>query len=422
MKKILSLLAAFGVMFYLTSCGNDDSDSGNGDNVTPNEVLSGMIKTDKTLTADRIYELSGRVIVDAGVTLTIEPGTIIKGREGDGSLASALIVSKGATINAEGTADKPIIFTSVLDNIEVGQKAGTNLEKTDNQLWGGVIILGAAPISAENGDDLANIEGIPAEESYGQYGGNDAADNSGVFKYVSIRHGGSLIGEGNEINGLTLGGVGSGTTIDHVEIFATLDDGVEFFGGTVKVTNLLVYWQGDDGVDIDQNFAGTVNNFVVMQGDGVGTDEGLEVDGPEGTLENGLFTLSNGSIISDGKAGSAGDFKSKAQGTVKNVKFEGYADGAVIKVRVSYQNNCADPKEDAFTHLTNGTPTLVFTNVAFGSVSVYTHSTDDAGTTDCTVAAGDQTAAEAAAVPGTATGADVTVFDGWTLASMKGLL
>lgn len=517
MKKVLSLLAAFGVMFYLSSCGDDDDPvADNGVTITgipatatidnlgtytgtvtleakdglaalavtkgtaafaaetytgetsatwafsytaveadadtnitftftatdadgdtevfthvlsvgdapeplPNEVLSGLITANKTLTADRIYELSGKVVVGDGVTLTIEPGTIIKGREGAGSLASALVVARGGKVMAEGTAENPIIFTSILDNIAVGEKIGTNLEKDDNELWGGLIVLGKAPISAAEGDTEASIEGIPADEEFGLYGGNAADDNSGVIKYVSIRHGGITIGDGNEINGLTLGGVGTGTVIDHVEVFATLDDGIEMFGGTVNISNALVFWQGDDGVDIDQNYSGTVDNFIVSHGAGVGTDEGLEIDGPEGTLSDGLFTLTNGTIINDGSEGSAADLKSKAQGTLNNIKFTGYT-SAVIKVRASYQNDCADPKTDAFTHLTAGTPSLEITGTEFGSISVYTESQNDAETADCSVSSGDQTAAQSAATSTTATGADASVFDGWTAASIKGLL
>lgn len=384
----------------------------------PNEIKTGLITSNETWTADRIYELSGRVIVDAGATLTIEAGTIIKGKEGDGSLASALIIARGAKLMANGTAENPIIFTSILDDIEVGEKMGSNLTKNDNQKWGGVIILGNAPISAESGDNEASIEGLPGDETFGLYGGSIADDNSGTITYVSIRHGGALIGEGNEINGLTLGGVGNGTVINHVEVFATLDDGIECFGGTVNISNAMVFWQGDDGIDLDQNYSGTIDNWVVSHGDGVGTDEGLEIDGPEGTANDGLFTLSNGTVKSDGIAGSAADLKSKAQGTLNNVKFEGYAGGATLKIRASYQNNCSEAKEDAFTHLTDANATLVITSSEFGNVNVYTSSTD-ANDSDCAVSDADQTAAATAATSTSATGADMSVFS-WTAASMSG--
>lgn len=379
-------------------------------------IVSGAITTNTTWTNDNVYILVQKVVVENGVTLTIEPGTIVKGSEGTGSLASALIVAQGAKIEACATASNPIIFTSVLDNIQPGELTGTNLIETDQGLWGGLIVLGNAPISAGDGDALSQIEGIPAGELFGAFGGSDAADNSGSLCYVSIRHGGALIGAGNEINGLTLGGVGTGTTINNIEIVANVDDGVEFFGGTVNASNILVGWQGDDGVDIDMNYAGTVSNFMVINGGS--SDEALEIDGPEGTTyTDGLFTLQNGTVYTFGGTEARGDFKSKAQGTISNVSM------GEAKVRASYQNACADPKTDAFTNLTDAMPTLVFTGSEFSLVSVYTGSDDGAtNPTACTVPAADQTAAEGAMSSTTATGADASVFTSWTWAGVNGKL
>ena len=363
---------------------------------------SGFITANETWTADKIYVLSGKVVVSSGVTLTINPGTIIKGAEGQGTLASALVIAQGAKINSVGTASQPIIFTSVLDNIQVGQLTGTNLDENDQGLWGGILVLGYAPISAADGDILSQIEGIPASDAFGAFGGSNSSDDSGDLAYISIRHGGALIGAGNEINGLTLGGVGSGTSISNIEVVSNLDDGIEFFGGTVNVSNVLIGHQGDDGIDIDMNYAGTVTNFVVING--VNSDKSLEIDGPEGTTyTSGLFTLLNGTTNGNG------DFKSKAQGTTNNVKM------GVAKIRASYQNACADPKTDAFTYLTQGSPTLVFTGAEFSSVLVYTAS-DDGGNpaTGCTVFAADQTAAEGAMTSTTATGFASTGFASWT--------
>lgn len=369
---------------------------------------AGAITANETWTAGNIYKLVGKVVVESGVTLTIEAGTIIKGEQGTGTLASALVVAQGGNINAVGTASAPIIFTSVLDNIQPGQLTGTNLDETDQGLWGGLIVLGYAPISAENGDVLAQIEGIPAGDAFGAYGGSDAADNSGTLSYISIRHGGALIGAGNEINGLTLGGVGTGTTINNIEIVANLDDGIEFFGGTVNVTNLMIGFHGDDGIDIDQNYAGTITNSIVVNG--TNSDESYEIDGPENTTyTNGLYTIINST------ANGNGDFKSKAQGTFTNVKL------ATAKIRVSYQNDCADPKTDAFTYLTQGTPKLVFGASEFTGVNVYTASTDDAGVNACSVPGADQTAAQAAMTSTTATGGSTTGW-AWTWMSVNGHL
>jgi hypothetical protein len=419
MKKLWNLMLAASVFVVATSCNNNSGIQPLPQITSQNEVVSGGITENTTWTADKIYELANKVVITDGVTLTIEPGTIIKGRTGSGSLATALLVARGGKILAEGTAVKPIIFTSIEDNIKIAQRAGSNLTKDDKDRWGGLIILGKAPISAENGDTETQIEGIPAEDSFGLYGGAIANDNSGVLRYVSIRHGGAEIGAGNEINGLTLGGVGSGTTIDHVEVYATLDDGVEFFGGTVNVSNLIVSYQGDDGVDIDQNYAGTVTNFMVMHG-GTDTDEGLEIDGPEGSTNTaGLFTLINGSVISLGGAdgGSPADLKSKAQGTIDNVVFSGYAIGDdIIKLRASYNSADCSGKTDAFSHFTDATPTLQLIDSKFNGMTVYTKSTT------CQVSAGDQQAAAAIALSSdNARGADSTEFADWTIASLTGI-
>ncbi|MBT8327784.1 MAG: hypothetical protein KJP21_08670, partial [Bacteroidia bacterium] len=330
--------------------------------VTPSteQEHSGAITADETWTADQIHYIKGRCWVENGATLTINPGTIIKGRTGTEANAAALIIARGSDLIAEGSANQPIIFTSELDNIEIGQITGTNLDENDRGKWGGLIMLGAAKISAEDGDVEARIEGIPATESYGVYGGSDDNDNSGTVTYVSIRHGGALLGEGNEINGLTLGGVGNGTTIHHVEVVANVDDGIEWFGGSVNVDDAIVYYQGDDALDIDMNFSGTVDNFIVIQGGD--TDEGLEVDGPEGsTYTDGQFTLKNGTLISNDGNGSAADLKSKTQGTIENCYFTGYS--KFLKVRVSFSDttNCTI-KTDAYTNLTDASPKLIVQN------------------------------------------------------------
>lgn len=415
MKKLLSLFAMAAMMASMISCSEDDGGSDNGGEETGNEIKAGLITASETWTSDKIYELKGRVIVPSGVTLTIEPGTIIKGAEGQGSLASALIIARGGELIAEGSASEPIIFTSTLDNIEVGQTLGTNLTKTDNEKWGGIIMLGYAPISAKAGDTESAIEGLPADEDYALYGGDNAADDSGILKYVSIRHGGITIGADNEINGLTLGGVGTGTTIEDIEIFATLDDGVEFFGGTVNAKNVLVTWQGDDGIDIDQNYSGTVDNFIVYHGDGVDTDEGLEIDGPENsTYSTGKFTLKNGTLMNDGVDGSGADLKSDAQGTLSNVVFTGYASGkGLLKVEGEYDENCDVTDEtDARGNFISGE--LVANNTTAEAAKLYSKQDDDKNpicedlpTADVEDVAGAFTSSA------TATGADASVF-GWT--------
>jgi len=276
----------------------------------------GIITADETWTSDNVYKLQGKVIVSSGVTLTIQPGTIIKGSEGTGSVASALVIARGATLNAIGNSAQPIIMTSILDDILPGQKSGTTLDETQNGLWGGLIILGNAPCSFEANVVEFQIEGIPADETYGLYGGNDPNDNSGIINFLSIRHGGALIGANNEINGLTLGGVGSGTVIGMIEVVANQDDGIEFFGGTVNVTDALVWAQGDDAFDVDQAYSGTVDNFIYIAGPD--SDHGLEIDGPEGSAL-GSFKFINGTL--KGLDTEMVDFRKSAQGELLDCKF-----------------------------------------------------------------------------------------------------
>lgn len=286
---------------------------------TQNRIVNTSIKTNTTWYSDTIYQLGGRISVEDGATLTIQAGTIIKGEAGTGSNATALLIARGGKLIAEGTASKPIIFTSIADEItpeliEQGVFTSPNLDPTVNGLWGGVIILGQARISASNtqGDvSSVQIEGIPTSDPNGLYGGTDDLDNSGVIRYVSIRHGGANIGSGNEINGLTLGGVGSGTVVENIEVVANQDDAVECFGGTVSLTNVVSWNAGDDGFDTDQSWGGTLDNFVII----TPGNHMFELDGPEGTFERG-HTIKNGDVY----VGNGGDLINVDNNSIVNLE------------------------------------------------------------------------------------------------------
>ncbi len=228
-------------------------------------------------TSDNVYLLEGFVFVEDGTTLNIEAGTVIKGKPGQGADASALVVARGGKIMAEGTADNPIIFTAESDPMD-GSLDGTS------GLWGGVILLGKATINTATG--VGNIEGIPESEPRGAYGGDDDMDNSGVMRYVSIRHGGTDIGEANEINGLTMGAVGAGTTIEYIEVFNNNDDGYEWFGGTVNCKYLIAAFCKDDSFDIDEGYRGQGQFWFTIQSDDWGDKIGEHDGGTE--PEDGL--------------------------------------------------------------------------------------------------------------------------------------
>lgn len=218
---------------------------GKGIVVYGQDVLQGEITGNVTLTNDRIWLLRGFVYVVDGATLNIEPGSVIFGEK---STKGTLIIERGGTINAQGTPTHPIVFTS---QMPVGQKASGD--------WGGVLILGRAPINLAAGE--AQVEGGPRS----MYGGSDPADNSGVFSYVRIEYPGIALSPNNETNGLTLGAVGSATKLDHVQVSFSGDDSYEWFGGTVSASHLVAHRAVDDDWDTDFGFQGNVQFGVSVR-------------------------------------------------------------------------------------------------------------------------------------------------------------
>lgn len=403
-KSILAFSVLVSVALF--SCSSDDDNNGGNTNTTTDVVsVTGSITGSVTWTSDKIYQLNQKVVVQDNAILTIQPGTIIKGSSGTGSLASALVVARGGKLMAQGTATQPIIMTSIEDNITVGQTMGTNLDQNDRGLWGGLIVLGNAPCSFSGDVDALQIEGIPADDDWGLYGGTDAADNSGIIKYVSIRHGGALIGEGNEINGLTLGGVGTGTEIDNIEVVANVDDGIEFFGGTVHASNLLVWAQGDDAIDIDQAYSGTIDNVVVHLGDA--SDHAFEVDGPEGTAA-GSFTLQNASIFGNSvtENGEYADYRKAATGATNNVFASGFPAGKDVEL----DNDAVAESYNAET-LTFGTWEIVLPSGVTDVTSIFVNKAENVTVTGF----GDN--ATAVTAQGSI-GADTSAF-GWTYSNAK---
>ena len=186
MKKNLKLFfALLMTAFYIVSCSDSDDDTNTIDDPSK-YTLSGEISTDTTLDASKIYTISGRVFITDGATLTIPAGTILKGAGGTGTNASFLCVARGGKLNAVGTASNPIIMTSVADDIQPGSAFGSNLDVDQRGLWGGLLVLGKAPSSFKGDVSEYQIEGIPADDTRGLYGGSNAADNSGTMKYISL--------------------------------------------------------------------------------------------------------------------------------------------------------------------------------------------------------------------------------------------
>ncbi len=253
MKKTLlqSLLAiSFGATL-MTACG-DGTDGKPDPQPEPTDVVevAAEISADTTWTADKVYLLKTHTFVTGG-TLTIEPGTIVKG---DG--ASALVITRNAKINAVGTADKPIVMTSAKAD---GERVAGD--------WAGLVMLGNGAINASGGE--VQVEGFPANTSAALFGGGANPDNThdcGTLKYVRIEFAGFEITTDNEINGLTLGACGSDTEIDYVQVHKGSDDGVEIFGGAVNVKHLVISQGWDDSLDWDLGWTGK-GQFIVIQQD-----------------------------------------------------------------------------------------------------------------------------------------------------------
>ena len=237
-----------------------------GINSPVKNIAAGEITTNTTWYADTIYELGGYVYVKNNATLTIQPGTIIKG--GVSANKGCLIITRNARINAAGTKNRPIVFTS---SKAKGQRATGD--------WGGIILLGKAPINQSDLSTGASVA-IAAAEPGGQravegdldnangdglYGGTDANHNSGVLSYVRLEYGGVVITPGNEINGLTMGGIGKGTQIDHIQVTQANDDGFEWFGGNVDAKYLISHRNIDDDLDVDFGFQGKIQYALVIR-------------------------------------------------------------------------------------------------------------------------------------------------------------
>jgi len=374
--------------------------------------VSSNITANTTWVTGKTYVLGARIFVVAPAKLTIQKGVIIKGEAGSGANATALVVARGAQIDAQGTVTEPIIFTSVADEIAPGQIDSPNMDPTVEGLWGGLIVLGKAKASLPGDVAEFAIEGIPATDTNGLYGGTVDTDNSGIIKYISIRHGGSLIGASNEINGLTLGGVGSGTVIENVEVVANQDDGIELFGGTVSVKNALVWNSGDDGVDTDQAWAGTVDNFIVICG--INTDHGLEIDGPEGAY-NASNNVKNGSVKGH-PASEYGDFRAAARGTFENLYFYNFPAPAdtYLGVAAAGRGDLSLADAGSIANFTASPQILVFKKM---EATLKTGVTLPIAFRNGT----DLFAAEAALKANTV-GADKAAFVGWTWADKRGQL
>ncbi|OOQ60662.1 hypothetical protein [Mucilaginibacter pedocola] len=371
MKKSL-LFLALGASLAFASCSKkeaviDENPPVVNPPASTSVEVSGDITTNTTWTADKIYTLKGFVYVTNGAVLTVEPGTIVKG---DKSTKGTLIITRGSRIEAVGTVDKPIVFTSSF-------AAGTRNAGD----WGGIILLGKAPVN--QGDNVGIEGGLDAKgdaAKYIQYGGSVANDNSGTLKYVRIEYAGIPFSPDNEINGLTMGGVGSGTTIDYVMVFRSGDDAFEWFGGTVNAKHLLAIGSLDDDFDTDFGFSGKVqfgiaqryptvadvsgSNAFESDNDGSGSDKTPKTSAvfSNMTLVGPVIPTGGATTIPSVNANyqHAAQIRRNSSQSILNSVFAGFVDGVYI------DDSKVTTAGSTSTNYTSGS--LVFANNIVGSV------------------------------------------------------
>ena len=379
--KRLTLIAAAALS--LTACQNDhladsstpfEMKSASAEYITasalPVTSVSGDITTNTTWSG--VVEINGIVTVKNGATLTIQPGTFIKAKPNSTNTATGvLVISKTGKINATGTESQPIIFTSykLLDGNE-----DTTAAPGD---FGGVIILGDAPT---NTPSTKTIEGLTGPDFF--YGGSNASHNGGTLKYVRIEFAGYDLlapNSGNEINGLTLGGVGNGTTLDHIQVSYGKDDSFEFFGGTVNASNLVSFAADDDNFDFDNGYTGTITcalaladyNSTHSLSGGSPDSNGIELDNNAEGTATPLITnpVINNLTIIGAKNGIAGQGSAYENGihirrsgklTLNNAVVTGYPVGIKVEgtgSELSSASNFSTIKVHGFTTSVTGTGT-----------------------------------------------------------------
>ncbi len=363
-KFLALMLAGMSVLFACKKSDNDDDD---GEPVPETgNVLKGTINENMTLTKDKVWILKGYVYVPEGVTLTIEKGTVVKS---DTTEKGALTIERGAKLIADGTADEPIVFTS-------GRAAG-NRNRGD---WGGIVLLGKA---TTNRGGSAVIEGGLNR----LYGGNDDDDNSGILRYVRIEYAGISAFQNSEINALTLGAVGRGTTIEHVQVSYANDDAYEFFGGTVNCKWLISYATSDDDYDFDFGYRGKIQYAVAMRDPKIAdSDEGngIEADNENPAansepythpqLSNFTFIGPNGAANTEAKLNYANRWRRHSQFELRNSILMGFPKGGFVMESdltvENYKNGTSIFKNNLVHALTN--PFMVAGSAVMTSAEVET--------------------------------------------------
>lgn len=376
-------------------------------------TYGGELTSGATLSCANTYVLDQKIYIPSGQTLTIQPGTVILGKDNSGTgvnqgpaYASALVIDKGGKIMANGTEECPIVFTAQADPLD-----GT-YPIYNNGKWGGIVILGKAtnnltlaangPFVAGSGngklayaDGIGVVEGFATSNPQDQFGmapgSFDDNDNSGVMRYVSIRHSGAILSVGSEINGLTLGSVGRGTTLEHIEIVSCGDDAIEMFGGTVNLKWISQLYGNDDMFDYDLGWSGKCQFLFGMKAPWAATgtiaspdsDNGFEADSDDQQSNNAPKShpvIYNATIIGNGKITNSSDnkglaaiqLKEDAEIEIYNSIFANFKNGLNLEnpSKVTYTNGDSYASWSNGTTGTLATATATLSGSTIGSIAV----------------------------------------------------
>lgn len=333
-RKLFSMALLAGMTLF-AACSDDETNN-NGDNgIADGTTLSGTITEDVTLKAGNTYKLSGAYTVEEGATLNIEQGVKIVSVYDDN--VDYILIKQGGKINAKGTANAPIVMTS---------------EKEEAGAWGGIHICGRAHTNAEGGKGSSEIGGA-------EYGGNDDKDNSGTLQYVRLEYTGYAFDEEHEANGVSFYGVGNGTTVDHCVAYKGSDDGFEFFGGSVNVSNMVVISCSDDSFDWTEGWNGTATDLVAYQEAeatlGYDCDCLIEADNNENNYSAAPIahpTLKNLILVGNGGSKQGVRLRRGTQVTMDNAQICGKGKALTVE------------STETETALTDGTSSIINTTIA----------------------------------------------------------
>ena len=341
LRKLLTLAI---ITAAFTSCSDDDTKKPTSTfTLVPTAFKGDINDGEVVLEAGVTYKLTGKLIVHDGATLTIPAGTVI---EGVGGTAAYIAVQQGGKINVNGTAAKPVVMTSGLTTKAAGD-------------WGGLVLCGKAPINRVTGGTST----AKAEVSDLTYGGTVSNDNSGSISYLRIEYAGAAYNNEKEFNGLSFFGVGSGTTIDHVEAYHGADDGFEFFGGSVNTSNLIAIGNEDDQFDWTEGWNGTNTNWYGKLAFGKG-NRGIEADNYEFGYANTPIanpTITNMTLIGPGSTADATTYAEN-----NGVKLRRGTKGMFTNIVLSsWKEGFNVENDETIANVTAGT--LKATNVLFAS-------------------------------------------------------